>query len=70
MTRRTPPDDAPWSAPTARALVAAGADGLIIEVHPVPEQALSDGPQSLTLDGFEEMMVGLRRVAGAVGRTV
>ena len=57
-------------APTARALVAAGADGLIIEVHPVPEQALSDGPQSLTLEGFDEMMVGLRRVAGAVGRTV
>ena len=52
----------------ARAAVAAGADGLMVEVHPDPERALSDGRQSLTLDGFGEMMEQLRKVAGAVGR--
>jgi 3-deoxy-7-phosphoheptulonate synthase len=56
--------------PVAGGCVAAGADGLIIEVHPEPELASSDGPQSLTLEGFEELMVGLRRIAEAVGRTV
>ena len=40
----------------ARAAVAIGADGVIVEVHPEPEKALSDGPQSLTFDGFAEMM--------------
>jgi 3-deoxy-7-phosphoheptulonate synthase len=48
-------------APMARAAIAAGADGLLIEVHPCPERALSDGPQSLTFDEFEEMMRGLWR---------
>jgi 3-deoxy-7-phosphoheptulonate synthase len=43
----------------ARAAVAAGADGLIIEVHPDPERALSDGPQSLTFDQFATLMSGL-----------
>lgn len=43
----------------ARAAVAIGADGLLIEVHPCPERALSDGPQSLDLDGFAELMRGL-----------
>ncbi|MET0831847.1 MAG: 3-deoxy-7-phosphoheptulonate synthase [Acidimicrobiia bacterium] len=56
--------------PAARALIAAGADGLLVEVHPVPEQARSDGPQSLTLEGFDRMMAELRRVADAVGRTL
>lgn len=42
--------------PLARASVAIGADGLMVEVHPVPEKAASDGAQSLTLQGFEEMM--------------
>lgn len=42
--------------PLARAAVAIGADGLMVEVHPVPEKAASDGAQSLTLQGFEEMM--------------
>jgi 3-deoxy-7-phosphoheptulonate synthase len=45
---------------TARAAVAVGADGLIVEVHPWPERALSDGPQSLDPEGFERMMRGLR----------
>jgi len=44
----------------ARAAVAIGADGLIIEVHPCPERALSDGPQSLDFDGFRGLMQGLR----------
>ncbi len=56
---------------TAMALagVAAGANGLLIEVHPHPESALSDGPQSLTLDGFRSLMEKLRPVAEAVGKT-
>ena len=55
-------------APLAYAAVAAGADGLIVEVHPSPEQALSDGDQSLTLDAFAEMMRSLRAFARAAGR--
>jgi len=51
----------------AAASVAAGADGLIIEVHPNPEAALSDGYQSLTFAQFETMMEKIRRVAEAVG---
>ena len=43
----------------ARAAIAAGADGVVVEVHPDPDKALSDGPQSLTFDGFAEMMLGL-----------
>jgi 3-deoxy-7-phosphoheptulonate synthase len=46
-------------APMARAAIAAGADGLIIEVHPCPERALSDGPQSLTFDEFASLVNGL-----------
>ncbi len=49
--------------------VAAGADGLIIEVHPNPAQAMSDGRQSLTFAGFQQMMDAVRRVAEAVGRS-
>lgn len=52
----------------ARAAVAAGADGLLVEVHPQPERALSDGRQSLTPDGFDGLMSGLADVAGALGR--
>jgi 3-deoxy-7-phosphoheptulonate synthase len=52
----------------ARAGIAAGADGLIIEVHPRPAEALSDGPQSLKPDRFDELMPRLRRVARAVDR--
>ncbi|MCA9241353.1 MAG: 3-deoxy-7-phosphoheptulonate synthase [Planctomycetales bacterium] len=54
----------------ARAAVAAGADGLIIEVHPDPENARSDGYQSLTCEAFEETMAQCRKVAEAVGRTL
>jgi 3-deoxy-7-phosphoheptulonate synthase len=55
-------------APLAFAAVAAGADGLIVEVHPNPESAMSDGDQSLTLDAFAAMMRGLRPFAQAAGR--
>jgi 3-deoxy-7-phosphoheptulonate synthase len=57
-------------APLAFAAVAAGADGLIVEVHPNPEQALSDGDQSLSLEAFGEMMRALRPFAEAAGRTM
>src|SRR3954453_7170637 len=56
--------------PMARAAVAAGADGLLVEVHPDPDRALSDGAQSLRPDQFEEMMAQLRMIAPAVGRTI
>ena len=55
-------------APMAAAAIAAGADGLIVEVHPDPETALSDGYQSLTFKQFEQLMQLCRRVAAAVGR--
>ena len=54
----------------AAAAVAAGADGLMIEVHPDPEHALSDGYQSLNFDQFAELMTLCRRVAEAVGRRI
>lgn len=54
----------------AAAAVAAGADGLIVEVHPDPETALSDGYQSLNFQQFEELMVLCRKVADAVGRKI
>jgi 3-deoxy-7-phosphoheptulonate synthase len=56
--------------PMARAAVAAGADGIIVEVHPRPDRALSDGAQSLTPDQFGELMRQLRRVAEAVDRQI
>jgi 3-deoxy-7-phosphoheptulonate synthase len=57
-------------APMARASVAAGADGLLIEVHPDPDRALSDGAQSLRPEQFEELMRQLRMIAPAVGRSI
>lgn len=54
----------------ARASVAAGADGLLVEVHVRPEEALSDGPQSLRPEAFAAMMEECRRVAVAIGRTM
>ncbi|MFL5398619.1 MAG: 3-deoxy-7-phosphoheptulonate synthase [Myxococcales bacterium] len=56
--------------PMARAAVAAGADGLIIEVHPDPDRALSDGMQSLDLGGFETLMREVSKIASAVGRSL
>jgi 3-deoxy-7-phosphoheptulonate synthase len=54
----------------ARAAVAAGADGLLIEVHHDPDHALSDGAQSLYPDQFIELMGQLRMIATAVGRSI
>ncbi len=55
--------------PLSLAATACGADGLIIEVHPDPDRALSDGSQSLTLENFTRLMEQVNAVAGAVGRT-
>jgi len=57
-------------APLSRAALAVGADGLMIEVHPDPEKALSDGPQSLSFAEFARLMLELKPVAEAVGREV
>jgi 3-deoxy-7-phosphoheptulonate synthase len=54
--------------PCSYAAIAAGADGLMIEVHPVPEEALSDGAQSLLPEKFSHLIKGAKRVAQAVGR--
>jgi 3-deoxy-7-phosphoheptulonate synthase len=56
--------------PMARAAVAAGADGLLVEVHPTPDRALSDGAQSLYPEQFERMMKEVRLIAEAIGRRV
>lgn len=60
----------PFVAPLSLAGVAAGADGLILEVHPNPDHALSDGQQSLNFEEFADLMPRLGGVAQAVGRTV
>ena len=57
-------------APMARAAVAAGSDGLIIEVHPDPDHALSDGAQSLFPEQFDRLMAEVRIIAPAIGRSV
>jgi len=56
--------------PMSRAAIAAGADGLIIEVHPKPSEAYSDGEQSLTFDAFQRLMSEVRGIAAAMGRTI
>jgi 3-deoxy-7-phosphoheptulonate synthase len=56
--------------PMARAAIAAGADGVLIEVHPHPEKAMSDGAQSQTPEQFAETMQQLRAIAKAIGRTI
>lgn len=57
-------------APMARAAIAAGADGLIIEVHPHPEVALSDGAQSLTPDQFKKTMEEVKKIGNVMGKTL
>jgi 3-deoxy-7-phosphoheptulonate synthase len=54
----------------ARAAVAAGADGVLIEVHQEPEKALSDGAQSLYLEQFEQLVKELRIIAPVIGRSI
>lgn len=56
--------------PLSRAAVAVGADGLIVEVHPDPEKALSDGVQSLYPEQFEQLMHEVRQIAAVLGRSV
>jgi 3-deoxy-7-phosphoheptulonate synthase len=56
--------------PMAKAAIAAGADGLLIEVHPTPDRALSDGAQSLYPEQFERLMREIRLIAEAIGRRV
>lgn len=56
--------------PMALAALAAGADGLLIEVHPHPDRALSDGAQSLDFAGFDALMASLRKLAAPLGRNV
>ena len=56
--------------PMARACVAAGADGIIVEVHHDPDHALSDGAQSLFPDQFSQMMKEVRMIAEAIGRSI
>ncbi len=55
--------------PMARAAVAAGADGLLVEVHPDPDRAVSDGAQTIAPQQFAEMMTQVRAIAAAVNRT-
>jgi 3-deoxy-7-phosphoheptulonate synthase len=54
----------------ALASLAAGADGLLIEVHPEPDRALSDGAQSLNFEAFECLLSALRRLAEPLGKTI
>ncbi len=56
--------------PMARAAVAAGANGVMVEVHPNPERALSDGAQSLYPEQFAQLVGELRLIAAAIGRTI
>jgi 3-deoxy-7-phosphoheptulonate synthase len=56
--------------PLSRAAVAVGSDGLMVEVHNHPDQAMSDGPQSLFPDQFDDLMTQVRQIAAVVGRTV
>lgn len=54
----------------AKAAIAAGADGIMIEVHPNPANALSDGKQSLNLEVFKQLMTEIKRIAEAIGRSL
>jgi 3-deoxy-7-phosphoheptulonate synthase len=54
--------------PMARAAIAAGADGLMVEVHPSPSEALSDGQQSLTPENFRQLVAGVSGLSRAIGR--
>ena len=55
--------------PLCKAALAAGADGVMVEMHPNPREALCDGPQSMTIQGFEVMMEELRGLAAFLGRS-
>lgn len=57
-------------APVSKAAIAAGADGLIIEIHPDPDNAMSDGAQSLYLPQFDDLMTEMKQLAAALGRSI
>jgi len=59
-----------WVIPLSKAAIAIGADGLLVEVHPEPEKAWSDGEQTLTLEQFNDMMTQLKPIAKAIGREI
>jgi len=59
-----------YVAPMAKAALAAGADGLLIEVHPEPSRALCDGPQSLNPEKFKDLMEKLKPIAQALGKRI
>ena len=59
-----------WVIPLSKAAIAIGADGLLVEVHPEPEKAWSDGEQTLTLEQFTDMMTQLKPIAKAIGREI
>ena len=59
-----------YVAPMARASLAAGADGLMIEIHPEPDQALSDGAQTLAFEPFAELLKSLAEIAPSQQRTL
>jgi len=59
-----------WILPMARAAVVAGADGLIVEVHPTPETALCDGPQALYADGFAAWVTDVKRCIDVMGKVI
>ncbi len=59
-----------WISSMSKAALAAGADGLMVEMHPNPAEALCDGPQSLNPENFKELMQELKVIASAVGKTM
>ena len=56
--------------PLSKAAVAVGADGLMLEVHPCPEEALSDGQQQIVPERYKEILESLQSIANAVGRKI
>ena len=67
-TRATPPGGATLVEPLSLAAAAAGADGIIVEVHPSPEEAICDGPQALRADGFAAYAAAGRAAAAVAGK--
>ena len=67
-TRATPPAVATSSMPLSLAAAAAGADGIIVEVHPSPDEAICDGPQALVADEFADYMERVQAAAAVAGK--
>ena len=56
--------------PLSLAAAAVGADGIIVEIHPNPEEAICDGPQALSADGFAEYILAVERAAALAGKAL